>query len=259
MAAAFGGQNATGGVVVFVAWQPHGLHQGWRPVGNLDYHAGLYRFRYINGAAKPGFRRFPGFSDLYTVYESEDLFPLFANRLLAKARPEYAEFLRWGGFADGVDAHPLSELGVTEGLRQTDSVEVFPCPQPDAEGWFVNTFFLHGLQRLPAASLDRAVALKPGESLKLMLDPQSDHNQHAIAVRTGDERMTIGYFPHYLAHDAWRLLKVCDPLDMRLSVVQVNSGAPLQNRVLCRLRSWWPEGYAPCSGEDFQPIVAHRA
>ena len=33
--------------------------------------------------------------DLHGVYESAVLFPLFANRLLSKTRPEYRDFLAW--------------------------------------------------------------------------------------------------------------------------------------------------------------------
>ena len=40
---------------------------------------------------------------------------------------------------------PIVVLGVTEGIRQTDAIEVFPCPVPDAEGCYFNKFFLHGI------------------------------------------------------------------------------------------------------------------
>ncbi|HEV3417251.1 MAG TPA: hypothetical protein VG056_10570 [Pirellulales bacterium] len=37
---------------------------------------------------------------------------------------------------------------------------------------------------------------------------------------------------------------------------RVNPDAPLQNRVLCRMRGCWPDGFQPCSGDDFLPIPA---
>jgi hypothetical protein len=61
-------------------------------------------------------------------------------------------------------------LGVTEGIRQTDSVEVFPCPCPDRFGCYVNKFFVHGLRWLPPQSHERLAQLKPGEPLCMMAD-----------------------------------------------------------------------------------------
>ena len=68
---------------LFVAWRPSAAHAGWRPVGRLEHDDQLYRFWYTAGARKPGFRPFPGMDSLDEVYESEELFPLFANRLLS--------------------------------------------------------------------------------------------------------------------------------------------------------------------------------
>jgi hypothetical protein len=118
----------------FVAWRPSTTHSGWRPVGRLQHDGGLYRFWYTSGARKPGFRPFPGMDSLQQVYESEELFPLFANRLLSESRPEYEEYLRWSGFDPSSPPDPIIVLGVTEGIRQTDAVEVFPCPMPDTDG-----------------------------------------------------------------------------------------------------------------------------
>ena len=33
--------------------------------------------------------------NLHEIYKSPDLFPLFANRLISRKRPEYKDFLRW--------------------------------------------------------------------------------------------------------------------------------------------------------------------
>ena len=87
---------------LFVAWRPPMPDRtGWRPVGRLEHDGGLYRFSYTRGALKPGFRPFAQMDRLEHVYESVDLFPLFANRLLPKSRPEYEAYLRWSGFDIG--------------------------------------------------------------------------------------------------------------------------------------------------------------
>ena len=135
------------------------------------------------------------------VYESDELFPLFANRLLSKSRPEYEAYLRWSGFDIDNPPDPILVLGVTEGIRQTDAVEVFPCPVPDAEGCYFNNFLLHGIRWLSKAAVERIGELEEGERLKLMLDLQNEHDPQAVAVRTETERMQIGYVPRYLAHD----------------------------------------------------------
>jgi hypothetical protein len=242
---------------LFVAWRPPMPDQtGWRPVGRLEHDGNLYRFWYTQGALKQGFRPFAGMEQLDSVYASDDLFPLFANRLLSESRPEYEAYLRWSGFDSDNPPDPILVLGVTEGIRQTDAVEVFPCPVPDAVGCYFNKFFLHGIRWLPEATVQRIGQLAEGESLKLMLDLQNAHDPQAVAVRTEGERMQIGYVPRYLAHDVWQLVQRCDVSFINLFVARVNRDAPLQNRVLCQMHACWPDGFQPCSGEDFSPIPA---
>lgn len=229
---------------------------GWRPIGRLEHDGNLYRFWYTRGALKPGFRPFAQMEGLDRIYESEELFPIFANRLLSKSRPEYESYLRWSGFDGDNPPDPIVILSVTEGIRQTDAIEVFPCPTPDAEGCYFNKFFLHGIRWLPDAAVGRVGKLNEGERLKLMLDLQNEFDAQAVAVRTEIERMQIGYVPRYLAHDVWQLFHHCDVDFIKLHVARVNRDAPLQNRVLCRMHACWPDGFQPCSGEDFIPIPA---
>lgn len=229
---------------------------GWRPVGRLEHDGGLFRFWYTRGARKPGFRPFAQMERLDQVYESEELFPLFANRLLSKSRPEYESYLRWSGF-DGEQApDPILVLGVTEGIRQTDAVEVFPCPAPAADGCYATRFFLHGIRWMADATVGRITKLAENEPLKLMLDLQNEHDAQAVAVRTEANRMQLGYVPRYFAHDVWQLVERCDVDGIKLHVARVNHDAPLQNRVLCQLHACWPDDFQPCSGEDFSPIPA---
>lgn len=242
---------------LFVAWRPPMPDQaGWRPVGRLEHDGALYRFWYTAGARKPDFRPFAQMDQLDRVYESADLFPLFANRLLSKSRPEYEAYLRWSGFDSDHSPDPIVVLGVTEGLRQTDAVEVFPCPVPDADGCYLNKFFLHGIRWLPEAAVERINRLHEGERLKLMLDLQNEHDPQAVALRTESERMQIGYVPRYLANDVWELGSGCNWDFIEVFADRVNRDAPLQNRVLCRMHACWPEGFRPCSGQDFAPLAA---
>jgi hypothetical protein len=246
---------------LFVTWRmADATAERWGPVGMLEHADGLYRFVYTRGARTlAGFRPFPEMPELDAVYESEELFPLFANRLLAKSRPEYETYLTWSGFDPDHPPDPIAVLGITEGRRATDSLELFPCPVPDAEGCYLNKFFLHGVRYVPPAALERIAALEQGERLIPMFDDLNEFDSQAVAVRTGDERdrMMIGYVPRYLAREVRELCALCDPAFVELRVERVNGGAPLQQRLLCRMNSCWPSGFSPCHDEDFQPIVGH--
>jgi hypothetical protein len=243
---------------LFVAWRSgDASHGSWGPVGRLEFDGRVFRFWYTQGArTQPGFRPFAGMSDLNQVYEAETLFPVFANRLLSPSRPEYEAFLVWGGFDPNNPPDPIALLSVTEGIRQTDSIEVFPCPVPDAGGCYVNKFFLHGVRWMPAAALERISKLQPGERLYLMVDFSNEYDPNAMAVRTSDrrDRFMIGYVPRYLAHDVRQLCAMCEPNFIRLFAERVNRDAPLQQRVLSRMQACWPAGFEPCSGPDYEPI-----
>lgn len=244
---------------LFVAWRSGTPDKGaWAPIGKLERVDGVYRFVYTHGAQTlEGFRSFPGMADLGAVYESEALFPIFANRLLSRSRPEYEAYLTWGGFDPNNPPDPLAILGVTEGIRQTDQLEVFPCPAPDADGCYLTKFFLHGLRWVPQEAVERVGRLRVGEGLALMPDPSNLYDPQAIAVWTIDERnpFFIGYVPRYLANDIGTLCTSCDPDLIQVTVERLNAAAPFQMRLLCRMNACWPEGFQPCAGEAFQPIV----
>lgn len=241
---------------LFVAWRPENPAFGWRPVGRLEHEEGLYRFSYTRGATQDGFRPFAGMGNLQQVYESEQLFPLFANRLLSKSRPEYESYLQWSGFETDSAPDPLMILGVTEGLRQTDAIEVFPCPQPDADGCFRSKFFVHGIRWMHAKSVEAIALLAPRTQLFLMPDVQNTFDPNAVALRTADNhRLMVGYVPRYLAGDVQQLISDCGSENIDLQVDRVNPEAPLQNRLLCRLRACWPAGFRPCAGDEFQPLA----
>lgn len=243
---------------VFVAWRSGGeTADKWGPVGRLERIPSGYRFVYTRGARTlEGFHPFPGMSNVEAVYESQELFPLFANRLLAHSRPEYQSFLEWSGLATDNPPDPIAILSVTEGRRATDLLEILPCPRPDADGCYQTKFFLHGLRWLPPSAIERIATLDRGERLGLMPDINNPYDFNAVSVRTMDVvgRFLIGYVPRYLAYDVRTLCLSCMPDAMRLAVERVNVAAPLEFRLLCLLRACWPEGFRPCDGPLYQPI-----
>lgn len=244
---------------LFIAWKSEDIMGGkWGPIGILDYQESGYRFVYTKGARMlNGFHPFPEMPDFNEVYESELLLPFFANRLMTPSRPEYKTYLEWGGFDPKNPPDPLVILSVTEGRRATDSFEIFSCPSPDADGFYINKFFLHGVRWMPQAALERIDALQSGESLGLMLDISNQYDKNAVAVSTCDveNRFMIGYVPRYLARDVRHICQHSDPDFIAVTVDRVNPDAPFQQRLLCRMRALWNNGFRPCSGEEFAPIV----
>jgi len=118
---------------VFIAWQDPESRR-WVPVGRLTAKGTVFQFVYTQGAMSfPNFRAFGAMSDLHSSYESSTLFPLFSNRLLSKNRPEYHDYLRWLDVKTEI-SDPLDELAKTGGIRATDSLIVFPCPEPQEDG-----------------------------------------------------------------------------------------------------------------------------
>lgn len=243
---------------VFIAWRGGTPERGeWSPVARLDREHDEYRFVYTQGARTlAGFHPFPGMPDLEEVYRSETLFPLFANRLLSKSRPEYEAWLTWGGFDPRDPPNPLALLSVTEGIRQTDALEVFPCPLTDADGMYRSRFFLHGLRHAAADVHERLASLQAGEGLQLELENDNVRDPRAVAVLfDGAQRLRLGYVPRYLARDARALTAYAGVAAIDLRVARINPSAPLQMRVLCDLGAPWPRGFSPCAGSEFQPIV----
>lgn len=241
---------------LFVAWRTRDPENpGWGPVGRLEFDGEFYRFFYTRGALSlPGFKAFPEMDNLDEVYESTELFPLFANRLLSKSRPEYDAYLRWSGFDHNDPPDPLLILGVSEGQRQTDAIEVFPCPLPDGDGCYLNRFFLHGIRWVEEEGREHVEHLQAGELLRLAPEPTNKVDPQAVAIYPQSDGPRIGYAPRYLAHDIHTLLGWCDPELVRLAVERVNKDAPLQQRVLCRMQACWPEDFEPCKTEAFEPI-----
>ncbi len=239
---------------LFVAWQ-NAKTRRWAPVGKLTREDGLYRFVYTKGAESiEGFRPFGRMADLRKVYKSEELFPLFANRILAKKRPEYAEYLKWLGLTES-KYDELEELARTGGLRATDSLELFPCPEPTAEKNYEVYFFSRGLRHLKAENQQRAQTLKSGEPLFLMQDLQNEQDTMALLMRTGDPITLVGYTPRYYSAEFTQLIDTVGASQVKVTVEQVNPKAPIQYRMLCKLSSPWPANFTPCTREEFDALA----
>ena len=246
---------------VFLAWQEPERRR-WHPIGRLQTNGRRFVFVYTRGALEAQnagcFTPLAAFPVLRRVYQSEKLFPLFANRLMPSSRPDYRDFLGWLDVAEP-DAAPLVILARSGGQRATDTLEVFPSPEKTTGGVYETRFFIHGLSHMPKESLQRAEQLKPGEPLLLMRDFQNPYDANALALRTAEsvpgDLHLLGYGPRYLCGELLKLM-AASPDSPVVTVERVNlSPAPVQLRILCHLRMKWADGFAPFSGDEYQPII----
>lgn len=242
-------------ITLFLAWQDQAISRRWFVVGRLDQTVGGgYSFRYLNQAQEArdsGLELIPDFPLIDTVYHSDQLFPLFANRLLPKSRPDYGEFLQRIGVEEA-DSDPLTILSRTEGIRMTDGFEVFPKPERDSLGRYHVVFFARGVRHLETAE-DCIQRLQPGDRLRVVCDDGSDYDCNALLIsRDGTQ---VGWVPRYFCKDVRRLLEDTGG-DVVLEAMRVNlPPAPVQQRLLCALSAPWPTAWIPFSDEEFQPIV----
>lgn len=245
---------------LFLAWQDP-TNRSWRPVGVLSLgNDGTFRFVYTEGARmSKNFVPFSGMEDLDSVYESDELLPLFSNRLLSDSRPDYSKQLKWLNINGATHGSILIDmLAMTEGIRATDTFEVFKCPVKNIKGQYDVSFFSHGLRYVAKPAVDRVNNLRSGERLFLTLDEQNSYDEHAVALRTDDPVEFVGYCPRYLSQDFRKLLEKNKPMNVEVTVEQVNTEAPLNLRLRCKLVSPWPDGFRPCSDETYKPMAEYK-
>ena len=238
---------------LFVAWQ-HPETREWAPVARLTREKDHFRFVYTKGAEREGFVPFGRLNDLRQAYVSKTLFPLFANRLLTRSRPEYAAYLQWLGLSE-TQHDELDELARTGGRRATDELELIPCPAPSSDRQYEAFFFARGLRYLESDSRARCLKLQPEERIYLARDVQNEKDAHAWLLRTREPVSVVGYAPRYYAAEFQRLMAMLDATDLDVRVARVNPDAPIQYRLLCRLRTPWPQGFRPCAAEAYEPLV----
>ena len=236
---------------LFVAYQD-ALSRTWTPVARLTHDGKYYHFAYTDGAKKmPNFVPFGRMVKLDADYVSEKIFPLFANRLLPKSRPEYNEYLSWLGLSE-VSHDALEELARTGGLRATDTLELIPCPEPTSSNQYEVYFFCRGLRHLPPETEVRSLTLNKGDQLYLMQDIQNSSDEMALILRTGGPVTLMGYVPRYYSAEFSRLISIVGGKAVEVIVEKVNPDAPIQYRVLCKLTAPWPAQFQPCEDGPYK-------
>lgn len=246
---------------LYLTWQ-NPLTRRWFPIGRLTKSSDGFRFEYTGGVrdaqASGEFSPLPSFPKLDESYESEELFPLFSNRVLRSSRPDYREHLSWLGFEGSTEAEPLEMLARSGGRSVTDHLELVAVPEQTEDGSYMSRFFVHGLRHMPEAARERVESLNVGDRLYLLYDFQNPSDPSALAIRSpeqshGDMHL-LGYCPRYLFGDSFAVL-VTDQGTPVITVARVNPPpAPVSFRILCEARFKLRDGRAPFSGEQFQSV-----
>ena len=265
----------------YLAWQDP-EERRWFPIGRLDRHPAKvaaagdgaprrspsdtqFVFTYTEGALEAQregrFSPLKAFPELHAEYTSPELFPLFANRMLSESRPEYERFVEWTTVQQS-ENDPLALLARSGGERATDTLEVFPQPEKDAQGNYRVHFFAHGVRHENAAAVERAAELEPGDPLLMMGDFQNPKDPRALALRTTaqepQDKHLMGYLPRYLLDDVRRLLDE-DEEAARVKVERINRPpAPVHFRILCRLEMRWPSRFQPFDTPAYKPLKTKR-
>lgn len=229
-----------------VTWQ-HPLTRRYQPVGFLDQTRHDFRFAYLASARTVlGPRPLLGFNDYSRVYEAENLFPLFATRLMDPSRPERPRLLE----ALSLDAlaGPLELLARSGGRRTGDSIELVPEPTVGPDGVTDCLFLVHGVRYLPQG--DEALSqLRRGDRLVLMDDAENPANPLAIIV-ADQASAPLGWVPDPLVEYA-RHVRSCGDASLR---VERANGPEFGHhlRLLVHLQGTVERGYRPFAGPQWR-------
>ena len=245
---------------LFLAWQEKESMRRWFPLGRLDVwnetdtENALYRFRYIKGLCmaqeETGIFRFLPFLDPDTIYEAEENFALFKNRVMNRKRPDFDKYLEYLNLPR--NATDTQMLSVSGGYRATDNFEIFPKIEKEADGSFQTRFFLHGLKLPDTENLELIDSL--GVDSQLSMDiPKSDSSNVPVANIKTKHGEIIGQAPCYLASE---LSKAGEKLsELTVKILRKNPiPAPLKERILLEVGGNLGN-YKPMSSEEFTPIA----
>jgi hypothetical protein len=234
-------------------------------VGFLTYDGRIHRFTYIRNARNvKGFRPLPGFEGLEGTYQSEDLFPLFAQRAMDPRRPDYRRYVERLGLEG--NPGPWEQIARSQGHREGDTIQLFPEPTVEA-GEAQCLFLVHGVRhahkgtrtlngfpvQVTRDEVEAALAgLHRGDRLEIIPEPENEKNPQAIVVM-GSPRVPVGWVPNLLVEDLHRLMQRAR---INATVEHVNGpDAPAHLRLLACLRGAPASGFRFFTGEKWEPLA----
>ncbi len=243
---------------LFLAWQDP-ISRFWFTIGRLTFDEGIYQFVYTQGVKeaeeKCAFKPLSSFPLLEKIYKSTQLFPVFANRLMSRSRPDYSSFIEWLNILND-EKDPMTILARSGGERETDTLAVFPCPEVDEEGYYHLYFFSYGLRHLSNSAIERVNQLESREKLWFAREFQNHHDFQALSLNTEDNHI-VGYCPPYLLAE---VLEWNDHSSLEVRVEHINKPpTPLQFRLLCKIIANSRDDFHPFSSLQYQSLVAEIA
>ena len=233
---------------LYIAWQDP-QSRLWHTVGQLSRENSLYTFAYTRGAlASPRFKYLGRMRDVHKKYYSQELFPLFANRILNSSRPEYRDYVRWLAMNPDKENDPMQLLARSGGERATDELYVYAHPETNDKGELELFFLSNGLRYLDRVNLNRIEQLQVGDHLAFRHEVENEHDCFALVIETA-EPIKVGYCPRYLNRD---LCQIMDKTTIKLTVERLNLDAPIQFRLLCKAVFKLPEGVMLFADDEYQ-------
>lgn len=244
---------------LFLAWKdPISPH--WFTIGRLTFDRNIYKFVYTQGVKeaeeKCAFTPLLSFPRLNEVYTSNYLFPVFANRVMSRSRPDYSSFIEQLDLLHD-NPSPMAILARSGGERVTDTFAVFPDPEVDEEGLYNLYFFSQGLRHLPSSAIDRIDRFEAGETLEFDREVQNPYDDRTLISNT-EERYIVGYLPRYLLAEIFELLRRDVNLEVRVERVNKPT-TPFQFRLLCKLSIDAIDGVCPFDAYQYQPLITKIA
>ncbi len=220
-----------------VVWQDP-QSRGLRQVGWLRFDEGRFAFTYTDEARdNDQFAPFPSFPDLDEEYESKELFPFFAGRVLSATNPRFDELASALGLTRKT-ATPVELLALGQADSPHDTIQVVPEPIEHPDGTVERTFLASGVRHAneddPGRVSEFVATLGEGDPLELMLEPTNPKNPDALQLAS--QGVIVGWVPNYLLDEVHAQLRA--KRQLRVEVLRANSEqTPWHLRLLCRMTS----------------------
>ena len=242
---------------LYVAWQDQDT-RAWHTFARLRRIGGDYELVFTRGAERLQSIPMNLFNmDLSKRYKSEELIPLFQNRLPSRSRSDFRKMAKWLNLSgDENQFDLLSRFGLIPG---TDSILIYPEPKIDS-GEYHLEFFVHGIRHMGEEALKHCGLIGEGDRLLPVLDVQNPADQNAVALRREGDSVLIGYAPAFYASDLKTLLsspRIAN--SARITTVRNNEDAPTQLRLLCRFVSTVTPDFRALDTEEHKILVDEAA
>ena len=195
---------------LIVSWQ-HPDVRAMEPVGMLSFDGATYRFEYLERARTlGGFQPLLGFPEIGRLYDSDELFPLFAQRAMDPRRSDFERYVR--DLALDAQSTPWEQIARSGGGREGDTLQLFPVPRYVDGSWHCY-FLASGIRYMMSKSVQiegeergsyspvqletLLSSLKPQEPLSIHNEAENTWSTFALLLATSDGQ-PIGYVPHLL-------------------------------------------------------------